>query len=125
MYDEYRTWDIYRIYQRGGSTRRQGFVVASRDDMRGRSVALLPGYVPVEMPELPTYLDLSTEHQLKAFAEPVRVRVLRIIQNQPATAKQIADRLGLSPGTIGYHLQVLEDAGLAKIVARRLIRGIV
>jgi DNA-binding transcriptional ArsR family regulator len=77
------------------------------------------------MPELPTYLDLTTQLQLKAFAEPVRVRILRIIQNQPATAKQIADRLGLSPGTIGYHLQVLEDAGLAQIVARRLIRGIV
>ncbi|MGZ3602727.1 MAG: ArsR/SmtB family transcription factor, partial [Ktedonobacterales bacterium] len=43
----------------------------------------------------------------------------------PATAKQIADRLGYSPGTIGHHLQVLEEAGLAKVVARRLVRGIV
>jgi len=77
------------------------------------------------MPELPRHLELTTEHQLKAFAEPVRTRILRIIQNQPATAKQIADRLGFSPGTIGYHLQVLEEAGLAQIVARRLVRGIV
>lgn len=77
------------------------------------------------MPELPRYLDLTTERQLKAFAEPVRTRILRIIQNQPATAKQIADRLGMSPGTIGHHLQVLEETGLARLVARRLVRGIV
>ena len=100
-------------------------MVASRDDVRESAVPLLPASVPVEMPELPRHLDLTTEHQLKAFAEPVRTRILRIIQNQPATAKQIADRLGFSPGTIGYHLQVLEEAGLAQIVARRLVRGIV
>jgi len=100
-------------------------VVASRESMRESSVPLLPASVPVEMPELPRHLDLTTEHQLKAFAEPVRTRILRIIQNQPATAKQIADRLGFSPGTIGYHLQVLEEAGLAQLVARRLVRGIV
>ncbi len=100
-------------------------MIASRDDVRESSVALLPGNVPVEMPELPRHLDLTTERQLKAFAEPVRTRILRIIQNQPATAKQIADRLGFSPGTIGYHLQVLVEAGLAQLVARRLVRGIV
>jgi hypothetical protein len=50
---------------------------------------------------------------------------LGIIQNQPATAKQIADILGASPGAIGHHLHVLEAAGLAQVVARRLVRGIV
>jgi DNA-binding transcriptional ArsR family regulator len=87
--------------------------------------ALLPGDVPVPMPELPLSLPLTTAEQFKAFAEPVRTRILGIIQNQPATAKQIADRLGIAPGTVGHHLQVLEAAGLAKIVARRLVRGIV
>ena len=48
-----------------------------------------------------------------------------IIQNQPATAKQIAHILNASPGAIGHHLHVLEAAGLAQVVARRLIRGIV
>lgn len=40
-------------------------------------------------------------------------------------AKQLAARLGASPGTVGHHLHVLEDAGLAQIVARRVVRGIV
>ena len=86
---------------------------------------ILPEDVPVTMPELPTELMISTEQQFKAIADPVRTRILGIIQNQPATAKQIADRLKLPPGTVGHHLQVLESAGLAKIVARRLVRGIV
>jgi DNA-binding transcriptional ArsR family regulator len=87
--------------------------------------AVLSDDVPVRMPELPLSLDITTEQQLKAFGDPLRTRILGIIQNQPATAKQIADRLGYSPGTIGHHLQVLEEAGLAKVVARRLVRGIV
>lgn len=85
----------------------------------------LPEDVPITMPELPLSLDVDTPQQMKALADPVRHRILGIIQNRPATAKQIADRLKMPPGTIGHHLQVLESAGLAKVVARRLVRGIV
>lgn len=86
---------------------------------------LLDEDVPVSMPELPLSLLLTTPEQFKALGDPVRDRILRVIQNEPATAKQLADRLGASPGAIGHHLQVLEAAGLAKVVARRLVRGIV
>ncbi|MBF6589427.1 MAG: winged helix-turn-helix transcriptional regulator [Ktedonobacterales bacterium] len=86
---------------------------------------ILPEEVPVEMPELPRKLLITTDEQFKALADPVRTRILRIIQNAPATAKQIADRLGSKPGTIGHHLQVLEAAGLAWVVARRQVRGTV
>ncbi len=89
------------------------------------AIPVLPEDVPVVMPELPTRLYITTAQQLKAFSDPTRSRILGIIQNQPATAKQIADRLGATPGAIGHHLHVLEAAGLAKIVARRLVRGIV
>jgi DNA-binding transcriptional ArsR family regulator len=85
----------------------------------------LPEDVPVTMPELPLSLDVDTPQQMKALADPVRHRILGIIQSRPATAKQIADRLNMPPGTIGHHLQVLESAGLAKVVARRLVHGIV
>jgi DNA-binding transcriptional ArsR family regulator len=86
---------------------------------------VLPEDAPVVMPKLPLSLTVSTPQQMKALADPIRHRILGIIQNRPATAKQIADRLKMSPGTIGHHLQVLEAAGLAKVVARRLVRGIV
>jgi DNA-binding transcriptional ArsR family regulator len=85
----------------------------------------LPEDVPVEMPQLPLMLALGTAQQFKAFGDPVRVRILGIIQQQPATAMQVARQLGMPPGTIGHHLQVLEKAGLAQVVARRVVRGIV
>jgi DNA-binding transcriptional ArsR family regulator len=88
-------------------------------------IPVLPSNVPVTMPELPVQLVINTVQQFKAFSDPIRSRILGIIQNQPATAKQIADRLGASPGAIGHHLHVLEAAGLARVVARRLVRGIV
>src|SRR5262249_59022252 len=74
----------------------------------------LPESVPVTMPELPPRLVITTAEQFKAIADPTRSRILGIIQSQPATAKQIADRLGIAPGGAGHHLQVLEVAGLAQ-----------
>jgi DNA-binding transcriptional ArsR family regulator len=89
------------------------------------AIPVLPENVPVVMPELPPRLYITTAQQFKAVSDPTRSRILGIIQNQPVTAKQIADRLGATPGAIGHHLHVLEAAGLAKVVARRQVRGIV
>jgi|SRR5437660_4969464 len=89
------------------------------------SEAVLPEEVPVVMPELPVRLQVNTVQQFKAMGDPLRWRILNLIQHQPYTAKQIAERLKASPGTIGHHLQVLEASGLAQVVARRLIHGIV
>jgi len=79
----------------------------------------------VTMPTLPLRLVVNTPQQFKAMGDPIRMRILRTIQQQPATAKQIANRLGIAPGTIGHHLQVLEAAGLAQVVAQRIVHGIV
>jgi len=98
-------------------------VLQSKDDVD--AIPVLPGNVPVTMPELPVSIPVNTAQQFKAISDPIRSRILGIIQNQPATAKQIADILNASPGAIGHHLHVLEAAGLAQVVARRLIRGIV
>jgi len=48
-----------------------------------------------------------------------------VLQNVPATAKQLAERLNSTPGAIGHHLKLLERHGLVQIVARRQVRGIV
>ncbi len=86
---------------------------------------ILPNDVPVTMPELPLRLTINTFEQFKAISDPMRMRILRIIQHQPATAKQLADRLEATPGAIGHHLNVLETAGLAQVVALRVTRGII
>lgn len=86
---------------------------------------ILPASVPVLMPELPLRLELTHEDQLKAISDPTRSRILGVIQHHPATSKQIADHLRIPPGTIGHHLHILEETGLAQVIARRQIRGTV
>lgn len=88
-------------------------------------VPILAESVPVTMPELPATLRVETVEQFRAASDPIRVKILGIIQTQPATAKQIAERLGATPGAIGHHLHILEETGLAQVVARRLVRGVV
>jgi DNA-binding transcriptional ArsR family regulator len=77
------------------------------------------------MPDLPPSLTITGAKQYKALGDPLRVRILELIQHQPRTAKQLAGLLERPPGTIGYQLRVLEEAGLAQVVARRLVKGIV
>src|SRR5258708_38450850 len=88
------------------------------------AVEVLPESVPVTMPDLPPTFTITTEQQLKALGDATRTRILSIIQNQPATAKQIADNLGATPGTIGHHLQGLEQAGRAAVGVRRVCGGV-
>jgi DNA-binding transcriptional ArsR family regulator len=80
--------------------------------------------VPVEMPELPPSLRVSSEEQFKALGHPLRARIVQMTRFRPLTAKQIADELGSTPGAVGHHLQVLERAGLVRVVARRLINNL-
>lgn len=49
---------------------------------------------------------------LKALAHPLRVRMLGTLRNDgPATATQLARRLGESTGTTSWHLRQLADNG--------------
>jgi predicted ArsR family transcriptional regulator len=91
----------------------------------GDEAPLLPEDVPVVMPDLPPTLLVNTAQQYKALGDPTREKILTLIKHQPMTAKQLATHLGIAPGTAGHHLQALEAAGLAQVVARRLVRGIV
>ncbi len=97
---------------------------AAHDDATYSALDVLPEGVPVAMPPLPAVLRVTTEQQFKALGDSVRGRILQIVHFRPATAKQIATTLGASPGAIGHHLQVLEDAGLVQVVARRLINNL-
>lgn len=100
-------------------------MVETSDNITADEPPILAESVPVTMPELPLRRVINTEQQFKAISDAMRTKILGIVQHQPATAKQIAERLGATPGAIGHHLHVLEDAGLVQVAARRLMRGIV
>lgn len=53
-----------------------------------------------------------TVAEARAVAHPLRMRILRLCGQHQLTNKQLADRLGRSPGTVLYHVRLLLEAGL-------------
>ena len=90
-----------------------------------QEVPLLSEDVPVTMPELPHQLLVTDPEQYKAVGDPTRLRIIHLVEHKPMTVKQMASQLGMPPGTVGHHVQILESTGLLQVVARRLVRGIV
>lgn len=57
--------------------------------------------------------DLET---LKVFADPFRNQILEILAAKPMTVNQIADKLGVSPSKLYYHINLLEKHELIRVV---------
>ena len=58
---------------------------------------------------------------LKVIADPLRTQIIEILTHQPATVKQIADKLGLAPSKLYYHVNMLENAGFIVVVETRMV----
>jgi DNA-binding transcriptional ArsR family regulator len=65
--------------------------------------------------------DLET---LKAFADPLRVRLLLEVSYGPRTVKEVAQTLGVGPTRLYYHLRILEKRKLVRVAGRRMVSGI-
>lgn len=65
--------------------------------------------------------DPGTAH---VALSPLRRRALAALA-EPASATELADRLGLTRQRIGYHLKLLEAHGLVRVVEERRKRGFV
>lgn len=92
---------------------------------RKNPLPILHSDVPVTLPKLPKVKSICTLEQFKVLSDPLRNRILRLIQQEPRTAKQIAELLKSTHGSIGYHLHLMEKAELVQIVAHRKVRGII
>jgi len=71
--------------------------------------------------EIFTIDDVAT---LKALAEPLRMRVLMILDEGDLTVKEMAARLGVPPTRLYYHVKILEDFGLVRVASTRMVSGI-
>jgi DNA-binding transcriptional ArsR family regulator len=61
---------------------------------------------------------------LAALADDLRVRILAITRDRPASITELASELGRPKGTVGYHVKVLERAGLVRVVRTRRVRAV-
>jgi DNA-binding transcriptional ArsR family regulator len=53
----------------------------------------------------------ATVEETRALAHPLRLRILRLCLDDELTNKQIADSLGVDPGSTLHHVRRLVDAG--------------
>ncbi|MAT97613.1 MAG: hypothetical protein CL608_10760 [Anaerolineaceae bacterium] len=58
---------------------------------------------------------------LKVIADPLRTQIIEILTHQSATVKQAADKLGLAPSKLYYHVNMLENAGFIVVVETRMV----
>lgn len=66
--------------------------------------------------------DLET---LKIIADPLRYQIFETLVLQPLTVRQVADKLGLSPNRLYYHVNLLEGHGLIQVVQERVVANII
>ena len=52
----------------------------------------------------------------KAIADPLRLQILEVMLSAPLTVKEIADKLGLSPSKLYYHVNTMEKYDLIRVV---------
>jgi DNA-binding transcriptional ArsR family regulator len=72
----------------------------------------------------PVPLQVISEPQiLKAFTDPLRIRVLNFLKPRAATNQQIADALGEPQAKVLYHIRFLLDAGLIQLVDQQIKGG--
>ncbi len=68
---------------------------------------------------------VERDAQIKALANPERVRILTLLVEQQGTAKHVADWIGGTRGRVHYHIKELEKAGLVEMVRRVESGGVV
>ena len=74
--------------------------------------------------ELDEMLVVTAPEQLRALADPLRGTLLELVLERAATITELARAVGRPKSTVGYHVNVLVDAGLFKVVRTRRVRAI-
>jgi DNA-binding transcriptional ArsR family regulator len=72
-----------------------------------------------ETPQLLEVLTIDRPEQLKALGHPLRLRVLEMLgqsEEQYLTNRELAQRLGVDPGHLHFHVRMLLRAGLIALV---------
>jgi DNA-binding transcriptional ArsR family regulator len=74
--------------------------------------------------ELEDRIELTTPAQVRALGNALRTTILGLLHERAATVTELAEAVGRPKSTIAHHVQVLEDAGLVRVVRTRRVRAI-
>lgn len=73
---------------------------------------------------MPETMELERPEQYRALFEDTRTQIVRHLSERAATTSELAAVLNKPKGTVGYHLKVLADAGLVKVVRTERVRAL-
>lgn len=65
------------------------------------------------------------EGVLRALAHPLRAQILGALEGRRASPRELADELGAPLGNVSYHVRVLRDLKLIRLVKKTARRGAV
>ena len=71
---------------------------------------------------MPPTINITDARLVKAFAHPLRIQILTLLDNRVASPKQIAAELDTPLPNTAYHVRQLASLGLVELV-RRTVRG--
>jgi DNA-binding transcriptional ArsR family regulator len=74
--------------------------------------------------ELAEMVVLSAPAQLRALAEPLRGTLLELLLERAATVGEMAQAVQRPKSTVAYHVNLLVDAGLLRVVRTQRVRAI-
>lgn len=87
-------------------------------DQYSRQPRLIPDY------DLDEMLVVTAPDQLRALADPLRRTLLELLNERAATVTEMAEAVERPKSTIAYHVNLLLDVGLVRIVRTRRVRAI-
>ncbi|MDP4511554.1 ArsR/SmtB family transcription factor [Nonomuraea turcica] len=61
--------------------------------------------------------------RLRAFAHPLRLRILSLLTGTSMSATELARELGDTQANVSYHLRMLHQAGLVEVAEEVSVRG--
>ncbi len=74
--------------------------------------------------ELDPTVEADTPGQLRALAHPLRSLILDLVLERAATVTELATALDRPRSSVAYHVDVLVDVGLMRVVRTRQVRAI-
>jgi DNA-binding transcriptional ArsR family regulator len=80
---------------------------------------------PDQEQHLKPHADITDTQTVKALSHPLRVQILRLLEEKDGSPVEIATALGLPVNRVSYHMRQLARFGLIKLVKRTPRRGAV
>lgn len=76
-------------------------------------------------PKMQPVFQIKDLETLKILTDPLRAQIVEVLSQAPQTVKQVADKLGMTPSNLYYHINQLEKHALIVVEETRMVGNMV